>query len=244
MEDEKREMDVARGDSEAATEIGAPPLKTEVVGEPTEATPAKSEDEDEDGVSAVGEWLELITRAAFWALILYLFFFQVSVVDGPSMQPNFATNDRLVIDKLTYRFSNIRRFDVVVFQAVDTDHCTVEEYKDWFGKKYKLPSRESKDYIKRVIGLPGDRVQMKGCDVWINGQPLQEPETVKIGTCYFNGPDVFVVPPKHYFVLGDNRGDSKDSRAVGLGFIPESQIRGIARLRFMPLDRWKWFGRE
>src|SRR5437762_2805041 len=121
MEDEKRELDVARDDSAAETGISAPNLKTEVVGETgepvatsetvapvagekIEAKDKKEADESDDKeVSALGEWLELITRAAFWALILYLFFFQVSVVDGPSMQPNFATNDRLVIDKLTYR---------------------------------------------------------------------------------------------------------------------------------------------
>ncbi len=262
MEDEKRETDQARGDSGTANaESGraAPPLRTEVVGEPEEQIKKpddvskpeaggleqkKPDESDEKEVSALGEWFELIARAAFWALILYLFFFQVSVVDGPSMQPNFMTNDRLVIDKLTYRFSTIRRFDVVVFQAVDMDHNTIETYKSWTGEEHKMVNREPKDYIKRVIGLPGDKVEMKGCNVWINGKPLDEPEIFNKGTCYFSGPDQFIVPPRHYFVLGDNRGDSKDSRSTGLGFIPESQIRGIARLRFMPLGRWKWFGRE
>src|SRR6185295_11782709 len=103
-------------------------------------TDGKIDEEKENSekeISAIREWLELIGRAGFWALILYLFFFQVSVVEGPSMQPTFTSDDRLVIDKLTYRFSDVHRFDVVVFQAVEA-------------RRYRGPNdtEESKDYIK------------------------------------------------------------------------------------------------
>ncbi len=275
MEDGERESQDARDEARSKPEaVEVPsvsgPVRTEVFGEmetgeavklePIVAVNSQSQleasapnGEDEEEISALREWFELIGCAGFWALILYLFFFQVSVVDGPSMQPNFMTNDRLVIDKITYRFSAIRRFDVVVFQAVDFDHQPIEtvttvkpSWRIWDleTEEHKIRSLESKDYIKRVIGLPGDKVEIKGCNAWINGVPLNEPEEMKQGICYFNLPNEFIVPPKHYFVMGDNRGDSKDSRSTGLGFIPESQIRGIARLRFMPLDRWQWFGRQ
>jgi len=195
----------------------------------SEAPKDAKKEEIEPDVSALREFFDLIVRAAFWAMVLYLFVFQVSVVEGPSMQPNFKTADRLMIDKLTYRFSSVQRFDVIVFQAVEMD--------------YYRTTRESKDYIKRVIGLPGEHVSLKGNQVFINGQPMNEPFEFDRRICYYGMPEEFVVPPKHYFVLGDNRGDSKDSRSPALGFVPESQIRGIARLRFLPLSRWQWFAR-
>jgi signal peptidase I len=187
------------------------------------------EDDSEHHVSALREWFGLIARAAFWAMVLYLFVFQVSVVEGPSMQPNFQTNDRLVIDKVTYRLSSVHRFDVIVFQAMDMDR--------------RLPDREYKDYIKRVIGLPGEEVELKGGRILINGKLIEEPFGPKPEPHYFSGNEKFLVPPRHYFVLGDNRGDSKDSRNPGIGYVPEGQIRGLARLRFLPVSRWTWFSR-
>ncbi len=233
MEDERRETGVAQPASAPATELTG--ARTEVVGEPETASGKDKisgveveQKKDEPEESALREWFELIARAGFWALVLYLFVFQVSVVEGPSMQPNFQTFDRLVIDKLTYRVSSVRRFDVVVFQATETDR--------------RWPGKESKDYIKRVIGLPGERVMLKEYRVYINGKLLEEP--FEFEKSPYRDLEEFVVPPKHYFVMGDNRPDSKDSRSAGLGYVPESQIRGIARLRFMPLSRWKWFWRE
>ena len=145
------------------------------------------------------------------------------------MQPNFQTSDRLVIDKLTYKFVPISRFDVIVFQAVEVDMYH--------------QNRESKDYIKRVIGLPGDRVSFKDSGVYVNGKLLKEPFAYDRPRQYFCVTSEYVVPPKHYFVMGDNRDNSKDSRSSSLGFVPESQVRGIARLRFMPLSRWDWISR-
>ncbi len=216
MEDERR-------DGETAQAVQMTALVDDEKNKPVEV-------EGEPELSAIQEWFELIGRAGFWALVLYLFVFQVSVVEGPSMQPNFQTADRLVIDKLTFKFTSIRRFDVIVFQAVENS-------------RYQ-PNHESKDYIKRVIGLPGEHVRLKGNSAYINGTVLAETFEFDKGFCYYGLPDEFVVPPKHYFVMGDNRGDSKDSRSPALGFVPESQIRGLARLRFMPLNRWTWFARH
>lgn len=224
------ESDVKRTDASGAINSekkdGAEPVTAE-----TKEDGKKEEGDDQDEpVSAMREWFDLILRAGFWALILYLFFFQVSVVDGPSMQPNFQTNDRLVIDKVTLVFSSIHRFDVVVFSAVDSEK-----------------SQESKDYIKRVIGLPGETVEIKAGKIFIDGKQIEEPFEPNSTPCFF-GTEKYVVPPYHYFVMGDNRMDSKDSRvsgmSSGLGFVPYSQIRGIARLRFLPVGRWKWFWRR
>jgi signal peptidase I len=209
---------------EAASDVSEPRPQ----GSGNDSKPEEVAGEQEE--SALREWFELIGRAGFWALVLYLFVFQVSVVEGPSMQPNFQTADRLVIDKLTFKFTSIRRLDVIVFQAVE-----VSRYQT---------NHDSKDYIKRVIGLPGEHVRLKGNSVYVNGVLLPETFPFSKDFCYYGVPDEFVVPPQHYFVMGDNRGDSKDSRSSALGFVPESQIRGLARLRFMPLSRWTWFARQ
>ena len=122
---------------------------TVVVGERKPAADSAARGEDEE--SLLKEWVGLLVRAGLWALLIYLFIFQVSVVDGPSMLPTFQNGDRLVIDKLTYRFATIQRFDVIVFDSIDRE---------------KLP-RMSRDYIKRIIGLPGERVEVHGGYVWI-----------------------------------------------------------------------------
>lgn len=186
--------------------------------------------------SALKEWVELLVRAGFWALLIYLLVFQVSVVDGPSMQPNFEFYDRLVIDKLTYHFSPVKRFDVIVFEAID----------------YDRQPRQSRDYIKRVIGLPGDEVTIRNQQLLINRKPVAEP----FGIRPYVNPDTnpnppeagpygltLVVPPRHYFVMGDNRGSSHDSRSAGLAFVPESQIKGLVRIRWWPWSRLAWFSR-
>jgi signal peptidase I len=193
------------------------------------------EDEEE---SALKEWVELLVRAAGWALVIYVFIFQISVVDGDSMVPTYHHGDRLVIDKVTYRVSDVKRFDTVVFEAVDVD---------------KVP-RRPRDYIKRVIGLPGEKVELKEGAFWIDGVKLDDPYGPAVSQTYLR-PDevlVFVVPKGQYFVVGDNRMWSKDSRDYpaghvdgrqSLGFVARRQIRGLVRLRFMPLKDWQWFSR-
>jgi len=187
----------------------------------------ESEDQEQ---SALKEWVGLLVRAGIWALLIYLFIFQVSIVEGDSMRPAFSEGDKLVIDKLTYRFSPAGRFDVIVFEAVDAN---------------RAPPYRARDYIKRVIGLPGDTVSIHDGEVWVNGTRLDD----KCGPTFVNGSrdkHELLVPPGHYFVLGDNRGASKDSRVQArqsLGYVDERQIKGLVRLRFWPWRKWKWFSR-
>jgi signal peptidase I len=192
----------------------------------------------DDAQSALKEWIELLVRAGTWALLIYILIFQISVVDGDSMNPTFHQNDRLVIDKLTYRFSDPKRFDVIVFEAIDVDGHP----------------RMPKDYIKRVIGLPGETIEIHGRSVWLDGKKIGE----EYGPTYPNTRQdpheraTFVVPPHHYLVMGDNRPFSKDSRVEdsrmgrrqSLGFVSVRQIRGIVRLRFWPWKDWTWFSRK
>jgi signal peptidase I len=190
--------------------------------------------------SGLKEWIELLVRAGCWALLIYIFIFQVSVVDGPSMLPNFQHSDKLVIDKLTYRFGRICRFDVIVFETIDMD-------KD---------PRQPRDYIKRVIGLPGETVTIRNVEtvvggkivrngeLWIDGKKIEEHFAKEQYSG--SGPlvETFKVPEKHYFVMGDNRGGSHDSRAQGIGFVPVGQIKGLVRMRWWPWARMDWFSRH
>jgi signal peptidase I len=216
--------------------------------EVTQAAKTDAGGKEDDDEPLLKEWVGLLVRAGCWALLIYLFIFQVSVVDGPSMEPTFNNGDRLVIDKLTYRFSNPERFDIIVFETVDRD---------------KLP-RMPRDYIKRVIGLPNEVVEFHDGVVWVRQSPgapaerLQEPYGITDAETLGGNArgQSFLIPSGYYLVLGDNRSGSKDSRVKQgpggsygnahyetLGLVPAGQIKGVVRLRLWPWKRWTWFSR-
>ncbi len=132
-------------------------------------------------------------------------------VDGPSMEPSYYHNNRVVVLKVAYLFGDIQRGDVIVFPA---------------------PPNPEEDYIKRVIGLPGDEVMVADGKVYVNGQALDEP--------YINAPPInsmraVNVPEGMVFVMGDNRNVSSDSRSWGP--LPIDDIIGKAVFVYWPLDR-------
>ena len=150
-------------------------------------------------------------EVAVIAAALWLFVFQVSVVSGHSMDPSLEPGDRLVVDKLSYRWRRIRRFDVIVFEC---------------------PPDSGVDYVKRVVGLPGESVVLRGGELYVDGEFVgQEFDHVDDLGSY---PQV-VVPEGEYFVLGDNRPRSKDSRSFGP--VARELVRGVVRLRVYPLGR-------
>lgn len=164
---------------------------------------------------ALLEWIQSVVVAVVAALFIITFIGQSFVVEGSSMLPNLRDGERLLVEKITYRFREPARGEVVVFRH---------------------PSDPSKRLIKRVVGLPGDTVAVANGRVYINGVALNEE--------YINGPmvrwqrmDPVVVPEGHYFLLGDNRNASLDSRDPSLGFVSESLIIGRAIVRYWPLPR-------
>lgn len=137
-------------------------------------------------------------------------------IPSSSMEPTLEINDRLIIEKISYRFRTPQRGDVVVFSP--TDKLREQNFKDAF--------------IKRVIGLPGETVQVKGGKVYINGNALRE-KYIEESPEYKYGP--VTVPTGQYLVLGDNRNNSYDSHYWG--FVPRKNLIGRAVVRFWPFDR-------
>jgi len=147
--------------------------------------------------------IQAIVFAASVFVLLYLFVAQPNQVNGRSMLPNFQDKELLLTDKLTYRFREPERGEVVVFKAPPSEPCAEEEC----------------EYIKRLIGLPGDRIMIKDGHVYLNGRVLPEkylpPEfTTSAGTYLTLGKEI-VVPPRSYILMGDNRSHSRDSREFG-----------------------------
>ena len=159
--------------------------------------------------------LQVIVFAIAIFLFLYLLVMQPHKIKGDSMQPNFPNGEYLLTDKVTYRFNEHKRGDVIVFEA---------------------PGAEGDEYIKRIIGLPGETVSVKNGKVYIDNKLLEEgylAETVFTngGTFLGNG-ETQVVPEKNYFVLGDNRPYSSDSRSWG--YVQKSKITGRAWFIYWP----------
>ncbi|GIO26132.1 signal peptidase I [Ornithinibacillus bavariensis] len=170
------------------------------------------------------DWVKALLIAFVLAFLVRTFLFTPIVVDGPSMQPTLHNRDQMIVNKFIYRIDEPERFDIVVFHAND-----------------------QKDFIKRVIGLPGDHVAYKDNVLYINGQPIKEKffqDDNIVMTYDFTLEEVTgnysTVPEGHVFVLGDNRTNSTDSRI--LGPIPIDQIVGKASVIYWPFDRMQLLG--
>ena len=205
-------------------------------------------------------WLDLLFKAGVWALLLWQLAFQVSEVKGGSMLDSFRPGDRLVIDKATSKLRSVRRGDVIVFRGL-------RETADG--------QLERADFIKRVIGLPGDTVATNWTEdeatgefrhtVRVNGEQFDEISDARLTTDgivdLFIRPEFstnelthgdfreerqVVVPKNRYFVLGDNRVQSRDSRVPGEfgdadGLVHRTDIIGVVRIRLMPWSRRRFY---
>jgi signal peptidase I len=162
------------------------------------------------------EGLKTISLSLILALGIRTFVAEARYIPSGSMEPTLQINDKLIIDKISYDFSSPKRGDIIVFNP--TKNLMLENFHDAF--------------IKRVIGLPGEKVAVKNGKVYINDVPLQE-NYLEAKPDYQWGP--VVVPADSYLVLGDNRNNSYDSHYWG--FVPRNKILGRAILRFWPLNR-------
>lgn len=167
----------------------------------------------------VAEWAVVIIGAILVALVVKTFLIQAFRIPSASMHPTLLEGDRVLVNKTSYRLHDVNRGDVVVFSRPKNLHAA---------------PGEPDDLIKRVIGLPGDTVQTRNGAVYVNGRALDEPYLAE-GTQTLNIDDPVKVPKGHVWVMGDNRGDSQDSRVFGP--IPEDTIVGRAFMIMWPPSR-------
>lgn len=166
----------------------------------------------------IKEYVKAAVVALLLALFIRTYVSQAFKIPSESMVPTLLVGDHLLINKMLYRFEKPERKDIMVF---------------------KYPLDRSRDFVKRLIGLPGETIEMKGNTVYINGKALDEPYAIyeetpfSMGKYYHFGP--YKIPEGHYFMMGDNRNNSQDSRAWGP--LPEELIHGKA---FML--HWSWRG--
>jgi signal peptidase I len=162
--------------------------------------------------SGIGLWLRDLLISAAASVLIITFLYQPVRVEGTSMLPRLEDHDRLFINKFVYRFSAIERDDVVVFH---------------------YPRDPEKSYIKRVIAVPGDRIRIDRGQVYLNGRRLREPYVPAMYEDTRSMPEM-VVPDDEYFVMGDHRSISSDSREFGP--VDRSLIYGKAVFVYWPMS--------
>ncbi|MNZ51466.1 Signal peptidase I T [compost metagenome] len=176
------------------------------------------------------EWIKALVIAVVLVFLIRQFLFSPFIVDGPSMQPNFETGERLIVNKILYTIREPKFGEVVVFDVPE----------------------QGRKFIKRVIGLPGDTIRLEGDNLYINDQKIEETyikEAIEAahaaGGIYngegsqYNFPNGSVpemtVPEGMIFALGDNRSNSSDSREIG--FVKDDELVGRADIIFWPLNK-------
>ncbi len=158
---------------------------------------------------------EIVEIIALTLLIFLAIHFTIQnyQIDGPSMQNTLHTGQYVLVNKVAYLFHAPERGDIIILQE---------------------PDQPGRDLIKRVIGLPGDTIKLDGTNVWVNGTELNEPYITQKSN---PGANTLTVPANEYFVMGDNRPVSEDSRYFG--FVPKDYVVGRAILVDWPLKQWQ-----
>lgn len=187
--------------------------------------------------SAARELPILVVMALVLALLIKTFLVQAFFIPSPSMVPTLEVGDRVLVSKIS-TLSEPNRGDVIVFlnpnRAAEPPRNVLGGALHWLGQGLGLSQSPDEDFIKRVIGLPGETVKVTADGVLIDGEKLEEPYIAENG-----GPTgVWQVPEDHVFVMGDNRANSSDSRVFKA--IPIDSIVGRAFVRMWPFSRVGW----
>lgn len=164
----------------------------------------------------VGQSLIVIVTAVIFATILGKYVFLNANIPSASMENTIMTGDKLIANRLYYNKHDPARGDIVIFDSPDT----------------------GEEYIKRVIGLPGEKVEIKDCKLYVNGTCLKEPYLKDEKWTNNNGPYTFNVPEDSYLLLGDNRNNSFDARLWKHTYVKRDAIKAKAGLRYYPFDRF------
>ncbi|MEB9673989.1 MULTISPECIES: signal peptidase I [Bacillus cereus group] len=167
------------------------------------------------------EFLQISTFViAMVVLLLRIFVFFPYSISGESMSPTIHNNERVLVNKLIFQISSVKRFDMVAIQTESSN----------------------KSLIKRIIGLPGETLEYKKNTLYINGQKVEDPFNDNTNDfSLINTYNLKEIPSDKYLVLGDNRPFSHDSRSLDIGLISKSEIKGKIQIRFSPLDTFSLF---
>lgn len=182
-------------------------------------------------VKEKNEWIRWGTTIGLGILLAFgirIFLFVPIVVEGASMMPTLEEGDKVLVNKIGPKFADYNRFDVIVFET-----------------------NEDTNYIKRIIGMPGDHIEYENDKLIINGKHYEEAYLEEYKKALIDGGtltedftleanlDQTIVPDGYYFVLGDNRQRSKDSRDSRIGFVPKEKILGTAEVVLFPFNNFK-----
>ncbi len=174
--------------------------------------------------SGLVEWIVVVAVAISSALLVRAYVLQQFAVEGTSMLTSLHPSDRVLVNKLSYRLHDPRRGDVVVLKRIESNS-------------------QERDLIKRVVALPGETVEYRDCQLFVDGslvnEPYLDPQVVAANHC---GADQLAVEVErdHVFVMGDNRGGSLDSRDSSVGQVAYSNLIGRAFVVMWPFGDWQW----
>lgn len=225
-------------DPEQATTLAAaasepPPDRTEEAG--TGDSDPQTEDapvEQDSRLRSTVEWIAVLVGAVVIALLVRTFLFTTFWIPTGSMEPTLQgkpRSDRVIVNRLSYRLGDIERGDIVVFEVPPGEPIT------------SVDGQQVKELIKRVVGLPGETVELRDGDVYIDGRLLEEPYLVE-GTPTLPCPGVevsrFEVPDGAVFVMGDNRTASRDARCWRVHSVETDAIVGRAFVRIWPISEF------
>lgn len=185
--------------------------------------------------------LEVVVYVAIILVAVYLlpkYVVQRTIVSGRSMENNLKNEDNLLVNKFIYRFAEPERFDVIVFYPNGNEHP--DTFGVYLKRLFRIESEEEQEqddyYVKRIIGLPGETIQIIGDDIYVDGEILEEDYGKMAITEAGMAEEPIVLEDDEYFVLGDNRELSLDSRYDSVGPVKKELIAGKAILRIWPFD--------
>jgi signal peptidase I len=170
-------------------------------------------------LEAVSEMIETFAISLILFLAVYLFLAFPEIVVGTSMEPTLAQGERLLVERITPKMNKLKRGDIVIFNP---------------------PGNGNIDYVKRIIGMPGESLTIRDCSVYLINSSGQEEKLnsdyLSVGTCTAGDSKVIAIPDDSFYVLGDNRSHSADSRVFGP--LKKDRISGKVFIRFWPLGKF------
>lgn len=214
--------------------------------DPADTPPDASEDEEEEHhgpLHFLRELPGLILIALVLALLIKTFLVQAFYIPSESMVPTLRNGDRVLVNKLIFNIRDPDRGEIVVFEnpnLQEEDRNPFAAVWHWITEGLGFTVDPNKDFIKRVIAIPGDTIEVRGGRVFVNGQRIREPYLVRNRDRSDFGP--YSVPPDTYFMMGDNRANSQDSRSPAVGPVPREKIVGKAFVILWPPSRFEWLG--